>query len=78
MTQASQLKEKANALYANGDYSQALRLYNEAIDAQPEDNKLLATVHKNAAACNLKLVSFCLKCPQYYLIRMIISSAFIY
>ena len=53
--EASRLKEEGNAQFKCGEYEKAKACYSKAIK-QSMEQKELAVLHRNRAACHLKLV----------------------
>ena len=55
---AAQFKSQADEYFGCKRYREALGFYTQAIDANPDDEKLQETLYANRAACNLELHNY--------------------
>jgi tetratricopeptide (TPR) repeat protein len=61
---AGNFKEQGNEYFKGQRYREALRFYQQAIDAKPDDPALLESLYLNRAACNLELGASDKRCSK--------------
>jgi len=70
LAQAQDLKDQGNKCFKQGKYDEAIKLYSQAIDVCPPENKMeLSTFYANRAAAYEKLVRPVSRLHKKYMIR---------